>query len=154
VIRELRRRHRRTITWLAVVVPVLFLASVAGRQSHPRPAPAPPRLEPAAPRRARFTVLERPRIDGEFVAPDSAGGSPGLRLIPDDDPGIPDLLAYWAPSRGDGRTVPPNAVLLGALRGGRSRGFTLPGPGAASGGYLILLSLARAELITVVAMPS
>ena len=50
------------------------------------------------------------------------------------------LLVYWAPTETGDSILPPDAILLGALSGGRRRILPLPDPGMLQGGYLILYS--------------
>lgn len=151
MIRRLRDSHRRFATLLAVLLPLGYAALLSHRGS----------VRPAADRIAAdlggrvpvggaFQVLAQPRIDGRLLAAPGQGQPDALLITPSVDPAIPDLLAYWSPAAGDGQVLPPDAMLIGALRGSREQVLPLPEPGMMQGGYLILYSLVRGEILAAV----
>ncbi len=139
MIRSLRDRHRVVTTALAVILPIVFLAVLAARPVAREPLESAAAdgtgLEPVGP---AFSLLVEPRIEGRLLALPGDSVPRALQVIPSRDPAIPDLLAYLAPAAGDGGSLPPGAVLLGALRGSRVQ--VLPFADGAVGGVLVLYS--------------
>jgi len=154
VIRRLRDGHRRVLTLLALLVPAGYLAILAHR---PPPgvdaATILPDLEGRTAVGGGFTLLAAPGIEARLLAAPGAAEPDAILVIPAGDPAIPDLLAYWSPTAGDGRDLPPDAMLIGALRGARQQVLPLPDPGMMQGGYLILYSLVRGEILAAVQVP-
>lgn len=152
MIRRLRDAHRRAATLLALALPIGYAAVVAHRPPAPeRAAPILPDLGGRVPAHPGLVLLAEPGIEAFLLA--MPGAAPdALLIVPDGDPAIPDLLAYWSPTAGDGRELPPDAVLIGALRG-RQQVLPLPEPGMMQGGYVILFSLVRGELLAAVHLP-
>ncbi|MCB9898226.1 MAG: hypothetical protein H6825_09505 [Planctomycetes bacterium] len=153
MIGPLRRRHRRVTGALAVLVPLGFLAGLAGRNPPP-PSPVPPALRgdvrPERPADLRTTL--------DFATlPVSAelwfGADATLRLRPGDDPRRPDVLVLWTPGDGAGDALPSDALLLGSLDGTAPRAFRLPAPAARGGGTLLLDALAHGELFDRAPLP-
>jgi hypothetical protein len=155
MIRALRERHYQIMTVLTLVLPIAFLGVVLGRQ--PR-APHPPPLmadrggrHPIGP---AFALLDTPRIKAQLLADSGTVIPDALEVTPTLDPGIPDLLAYWAATPPDGHALPPDAFLIGALRGSRQQVLPLPEPGRMRGGFLILYSAVRREAIATTSLPA
>jgi hypothetical protein len=63
----------------------------------------------------------------------------------------PDVLAYWCPRAPEGRELPSEAVLLGAV-GARERRFALPPAAASAPGAIALFSLAHFETLGAVSL--
>ncbi len=70
------------------------------------------------------------------------GNRYGLRITPDRDPLLPDVLVYWSEEASD--ELPKNANLLGRLSGAQTRAFALPADG---NGHLYLFSLGHQTLV-------
>lgn len=151
--RELRDRHRRALSALAVALPLLFAAGIAARRPAPsgelpgsasglEPGPTAGALVEIAPgqRVALRLRRDRPRQSGyllEARAPDEL-----LR---------PDLLVYWSPES-KGVELSARAWLLGRLRGARPASFRLPAPAAERGGFVVFYSAAWGERLGAVAL--
>lgn len=151
MIRRLRDSHFRIVMVLAALLPIGYAALLSRRTPTRSAATAIP-ADPGGrvPAGAVFQLLASPRIDGRLLAPPGQGQPDALLITPAADPAIPDLLAYWSPTAGDGQTLPPDAMLIGALRGSREQVLPLPEPGMMQGGYLILYSLVRDEILAAV----
>jgi hypothetical protein len=154
MIRALRDRHYQVFRVLALVLPVAYLAAVAGRQpcaAHPFSLSADlggrHSIGPA------FPLLEVPRIMAQLLADSGTATPSALEVTPTADPGIPDLLAYWAPISGDGRSLPADASLIGALRGSRQQVLPLAA-GMIGSGHLILYSAVRREVLANTPLPA
>ncbi len=154
MIGALRRRHFRWSLALSVLLPPLYLLLVL--QNPPR-SPAGPVVETDSlgrqPAGAPIVLLARPHVVAELLA-SPAQAPAAIRIVPGEDPAIPDLLAYWAPAPGNDSSLPPDAALLGALRGNRSRILSLPDPHMMRGGYLVLYSLGWRRMIAAAALPA
>ncbi len=152
MIRRLRDWHRRVVTLLILALPIAYAAIVARRPpARESAAPILPDLRGRVPNGPDFLLLAEPGIRALLLA--MPGSSPdALLIVPDGDPAIPDLLAYWSPTAGDGRALPADAMLIGALRG-RQQVLPLPEPGQRPGGYIILYSLVRDEILAAVQLP-
>lgn len=153
MIRQLRDGHRRVVTLLLLGLPLGYLAIVSARgPAREHAAPILPDQGGRVPQGPSFPLLAEPGI-GAFLLARPGAGPDALLIVPDGDPAIPDLLAYWSPTAGDGRELPPDAMLIGALRGGRRQVLPLPAPEMMRGGYLILYSLVRGEILAAVHLP-
>lgn len=154
MIRQLRDWHRRAVTLLLLALPIGYAAIMAGRAPAGDPAaPILPDLGGRVRQGSGFSLLANPDIGAVLLAVPGASVPDALLIIPAGDPAIPDLLAYWSPTAGDGRDLPPDAILIGALRGGRQQVLPLPAPDMMQGGYVILFSLVRAEILAAVRLP-
>ncbi len=154
MIQALRRRHLRWSMTLGTVLPALYLLLALGGESR---SPAGPVADADSldrqPVGAPLVVLAEPPLAAEWLA--APGQAPtAIRIVPGEDPAIPDLLAYWAPTPGDGSSLPPDAVLLGALRGSRTQILPMPEPDLTRGGYLVLYSLGWNQVIATAAVPA
>ena len=140
MIQPLRAAHRRTFAALAVALPAIFVAGLLVR--HPE-TPAQSTQGSAAPAAGKKAFesdhLFRHRIQTMIFA-DAAGRAVELRPV--EDLQAPDLLLYWSASGDD----VAHATLLGAFEPGRR--YRLP----ASGGRLLLYSLAHRELVDAAAL--
>lgn len=161
MIRPLRARHRRVVTVLAVLVPVVFVAGLLARQPVPAEDDLPRSVRPATPE--RWTAIEIDDVAWGDLAlrtiwlagPEPVAEGPrqrGVKLRFLEDPRIPDLLVYWAPTA-EGRALSLEAHLLGAIGDRQERSWRLP-PGAAGGGVLVLYSLARQEVVGTARVPA
>lgn len=152
MIRRLRDTHRRVVTLLALTLPLGYTALLSRRDR----APADPaRLAVDVGGRfavgEAFSLLATPKIDARRLGTRGNWTPDALLIMPSGDPAIPDLLVYWSPNAGDGRQLPPDAILIGALRGSGDQMLPLPDP-RMTGGHLILYSLGRGEIVAAVAM--
>ena len=151
MIRELRLRHTRIWLVLAIVLPVGYAASLAGRVGIPED-PGEGLRTPDLPGSA---ILELAGgwgglpIRGRGFARPEAG--PWLELQPLEDLRRPDVLVYWTARLGE-RGVPDGAHLLGALAGTQRRRFALP-EAAADGGHLLLYSLGHQQRVASAPLP-
>ncbi len=152
MIRRLRDWHRRLVTLLVLTLPIGY-ATIVARRPPDREGAAPilPDLGGRVPEGLGFPLLAEPGI-GAFLLATPGAAPDALLIVPDGDPAIPDLLAYWSPTAGDGRELPADATLIGALRG-RRQVLPLPEPGMLQGGYIILYSLVRDEILAAVRLP-
>ncbi len=148
MIRALRERHRRTMIALAATLPLGYLALVLARTPHsPYPTPIPADRGHRQAVGAPMVLLQSPELQAQLLG-DSGGAEPNaVEVTPDGDPAIPDLLLYWAPTTGSGAELPPDALLVGALRGSRQQVFPLPEPGMMAGGHFLLYSAIRHEIL-------
>jgi len=92
-------------------------------------------------------LLHAPELTAQLLADSGASIPSAVLVTPSADPAIPDLLLYWAPTGADGTALPPDAYLVGALRGSRQQVLPLPEPGMMSGGYFLLYSAVRRQLL-------
>jgi hypothetical protein len=139
----LRKRHRATLVSVALVLPPLFAAAILGRLEAPIASelPTDPRafgaVDALPPGAGRLQIVERAhearfsvRHDRARVAIAQTLGSP-----------IPDLLAYWSPTRAIDE-LPADVLLLGAVSS-LERTFKLP----STRGCIVLFSLAHGEIV-------
>ncbi len=154
MILALRRRHFWWSVVLGVTLPPLYLALVPAAQGeHPAGAAADRDSLGRQPVGPTVVLLREPLVEAERLA--SPGETPAaIRILSGGDPAIPDLLAYWAPTPGDGSGLPPDARLLGVLRGSGTRILPVPQPDMMQGGYLVLYSLGWNRLVASVPFPS
>ena len=149
--RRLRARHRLGVAALGLTVPPLLVAALLDRPPLQQAdvlagsgilGGVPLTGEGALSEGAVHAVLER--------TPD---GRLELVLQAVEDPGLPDLLAYWYPADegGGGTDAEMGAVLsgeellLGPFHGDRPLGFPLPVDRPS--GRLVLYSLGHAEVV-------
>jgi len=148
VIRSLRAQHRAIFVALALLVPAGYAAALLGRR-----APAPPSAWP-----------ETPVAHGEGGAERLVMWSPialltRLRRTSDAtlvvaleswrEPAPPDTLLYWSASAPHDGELPDGARLVGAL-GSAPRELALED--VPEGGWLVLFSLGRGEVVTSLAL--
>lgn len=146
---QLRQRHRRIISVLAVLVGIIFVWGILQRRPVPQVQSLPPEL---LPRTQTFTATEREWTDLFEKSPvrvqlwrDLQNGSLAVGFSAAKELVKPDLLAYWsASSPGPGDRLPTDARLLGALIAGP---LALPDEASRSAGSLILFSLAEHEIV-------
>lgn len=163
MIRQLRLQHRRLFWILAVLLPLVFAAGIAGRSQIKNSVPS-----TFIEQRVRLSQIlydgasSWERTDARWVIrTDDAT----IRLTIDVYPGednvpAPDVLMYFTPSPKSQDSLPSDAVLLGAMPLNRSQQFEFPqgvakhfqrhlsGTQASSPlGSLLLYSLARHELL-------
>jgi hypothetical protein len=151
MIRPLRQRHRRTMIALGIVLPMAFVIGIAARRPVPVMGELPMALVPVAgnwesagPERSDlFTkapvTVRLLRVPGEtrVSAVQLSAGKDFLK---------PDLLVYWV--AGAVRVtdkLPDQAVLLGVFQ--TSVALPLPRNAPATGGSLVLYSLADQEVV-------
>ena len=160
MIRPLRARHRRMMTVLAVVVPVVFVAGLLARQPVPAVDELPGTVRPAVPEGFTEAAVDDAAWGGLalrttwMVGPATAEGGPparGVTLTFLVDPRLPDLLVYWA-AESEGASLALDAHLLGTIGDLQERSWVLPGD-ASDGGVLVLYSLARQEVVATAAVP-
>ena len=139
----LRRRHRATVTLLAVLVPAMVLMALAART----PAPT-DRANLSPPSPAGSQEIET--FPG-FIGRMSVEGGGILTLEGTEELRQPDVLAYFSTSA-PGDSLPVDVHLLGPVAYRQARSFPLPDE-AAAGGHLILYSLAHQEVLQVSEFP-
>lgn len=158
MIRKLRRRHLWLWSILAVVLPLLFVASLIARRDPPRVDRIQPPLESAKPS-ATTDLAGTMRWQGADVETRLlARGSDAslISLTPNGRGLAADLVVYWtdsAPVIEDG--LPSGARLLGSLGNGTSllvpqTGRLASRPKAATDrldGYLSLYSVSRRHVV-------
>lgn len=149
MIRPLRQRHRVTVCTLGIVLPIAFIAGIAGRKPIPMSAALPSQLASNAKDFGEVVLTKVDIWPGQRIITSlrrDAPGSLAVELV-FRDLVKPDVLLYWAAGKegtaSDG--LPDNARLLGAL----STGAPLPIPAEARGeaGRFVLYSLADHEVV-------
>lgn len=150
MIAPLRRRHRLAVVALTAAVPAIAALALAWR------AP-PPELRAPVERRPALPVIAElsfPAVPLNLrVRSFMARRRLLLELEPRETAALtaPDVLVYWSatdPGSGDDLQLTADAVLLGAFAGTYRR-FGVP----ATGGTVILYSLAHRAVIDRVALP-
>jgi hypothetical protein len=96
-----------------------------------------------------LNLLADPRISAQLLARHPDSGAAAIRVVPSRDPGIPDLLLYWARA-GSPESLPPDARLLAALRGSRTQIVAFPSPEFPPGGAVLLYSQGWSQVLAVV----
>ncbi len=155
MIAPLRKRHRRTVSALAVLVPALYVLALAARPDPPVVDALPPALADPTPGEvlsdygALFTgqaIAARLRGDG---------AARWVELEPREPVARPEVLVYWAPgSEGGYDRLGDGAVLLGALAGARPRAYPLPDAALGRDGRLVLYSLGHQEVVDSAPLPA
>jgi hypothetical protein len=142
VIAALRRRHRAMTTALVITLPILYGVIILQREppTLSRPVPAADTV-PRRPAGPVWTLLESPRLTGQLLTAPGEDAPSALRVTPDGDPAIPDLLAYWDAVTPADSVLPAESILLGALRGSRQQILALPAPARGRAGRVILYSM-------------
>lgn len=155
MIRALRERHRRTMVLLAATLPLGYLALLLARSpgAHSMPLPPADRGD-RHPVGAEVALLPSPRLTAQLLADSGASAPSAVVVTPTADPGIPDLLLYWAPTAGAGAALPPDAFLIGALRGSRQQVLPLPEPGMMAGGHFILYGAVQHQVLGDTPLPA
>jgi len=134
------------ITALALVVPALLVAALAAR----RPVPTDPQAAGLLARDAAWQSREARRVaDGvELVGL-------AVRLDRALFDTRPDVLAYWSAERTTtGGAWPGQAHLLGSAADGLEGFLRLPEQAAETDGWLVLYSLAHAEVVAELQLPT
>lgn len=154
MIAPLRRRHRWMVIGLGLVLVPLFAAAMLVKMQRTA-MPSANALPDAAPTKSP----DGPGIHFALRA-DAAGGAAAhgfhyeasihrtggtfeLKVRPQTDLLVPDVLAYYADEASVGDGIPDRATLLGALQS-EEHGFALP---SASNGMLYFYSLAQRRII-------
>lgn len=153
MIRPLRQRHRRMFTVLGILLPVLFAVGIASRNAAPSVDSLPAGLA-AAPERfvdplwERDDLFEQVPIQVRLARDATDAGNFGVQLVAKKDFLKPDLIVYWVTEPpASVETLPDEAVLLGQFDS--SVALPLPADAAATGGVLVLHSLADNETVAV-----
>jgi hypothetical protein len=129
MIRQLRRDHQLAFIFLALLLPILFVAGLALRRPMPRASKLPGQFLPTS------NIIE-------------GGGEGTLDLNSLRKSDVPDPLIYWSRERPSGNDPGNKAVLLGALSSWVGMGSLLPA-NAGEEGYLIVYSLAQKRVVDV-----
>lgn len=152
MIRPLRQRHRRIITFITVLLPVLLGIGVAAR----RPVPTnvsvaeniglgsdtKPVKETEVP-----NLFETTPVKAALVYSTSEPARVALRVGSRGDFVKPDLIVYWLGGQDPiGDRIPEDALLLGAFDSGL---LSLPDRATRESGVVILYSLADNEVVEV-----
>jgi hypothetical protein len=152
MILPLRQLHRRIFTVLGVLVPVTFIAGIAGRERAPTAATLPPELRSAAQsftatNWARPDLFARSHVQVRLLRERAAAGPFAIALSAGKDFLKPDLIVYWAHgSQTIHDALPENALLIGTFS---TPALPLPDEATKSDGELILFSLADNEIVDV-----
>lgn len=150
MIQKLRRRHRWIFVLLLLVLPLLFVLSLAARKPTAPSEDLPSKLfsELKAPGAARW----KETVDGlVFVLHE--GVPPLLSVTANEDPMIPDPLLYWSPAAFSGELPDADAILLGALGSEGQRIFRLPAGAEQGSGVLCVFSPARRQILVQLTLP-
>lgn len=159
MIRPLRRRHRVTVSVLAVVLPVLFVAGLLTRRPPAVMETLPGALRPDS-GTSSILLAEEPGLWGDAAITTRlyADGTPAARLAvalrPDAYLKAPDILVYWHPTRPTDDAVPDGAYLLGTLAGTHAQRFILPDTALRADGHLMLYSLGHRQVIATAGLAS
>jgi hypothetical protein len=151
MIRPLRQRHRRIVIALAVVLPVAFAAGIAARRPVPAMGQLPMALVPVAGNWENAGtehpgLFAKTRIQVQLLRVPGETRPSAVQILAPKDFLKPDLLVYWlAGSVRAADKLPDQAVLLGAFQ--PSVALPLPPNAAATGGSLVLYSLADQEVV-------
>jgi hypothetical protein len=144
MIQPLRKMHRLVFLVLGIVLPVLFISGLAGRHA------------PLSPSDRTKDALERLNVTGgtEFemnagstkhkvrlIESTMSGSDREFELIPDSEFLVPDAFVYWSLTKTES-SIAADAKLLG--RFGPGERYRIP---AAVGGYFILFSVARNQVL-------
>jgi hypothetical protein len=142
VIAKLRRRHRVVFLALVVVVPVGLAVGLAARTPVPTMASDDPALAglPGAP------AAEAASADGLLAARRLEDGGTRIVLSGLGALSAPDVLVYLVQDASALR-LPPDARLLGALRGVGRQAFDVGPGGLGDGSHVLLYSLGHQEII-------
>jgi hypothetical protein len=153
MIRPLRQRHRRMVTFIGVLLPIAFGAGIAAR----KPAPAAARLPMALAGTAQhFEAVEWERddlftktsIQVRLLRERVDAGHSAVALFAPKDFLKPDLIVYWVAGSPDPTDkLPENARLVGVFNS--SAALSLPADAALGSGVLVLYSLADQQVVEV-----
>ena len=152
MIRPLRQRHRRMVTFLGVLLPVVLVAGIAARKPVPDMTSLPAELVAS---RQNFAATEWERADlftknpiqVRLLRESTGAGRSAVMLSAAKDFVKPDLIVYWIagnPSLTD--TLPDKARLLGGFE---AKALLLPAEASETNGLLVLFSLANGEVVDV-----
>jgi hypothetical protein len=153
MIRPLRQRHRRMVTVLGVVLPVVLVAGIAARKPAPIVTTLPSALATATQHLEtveweRTDLFTKTLIQVRLLRESAGSGRFAVGFSAAKDFVKPDLLVYWAAGNPDiTTTLPDKARLLGAFNS--SAALTLPAEAALGSGVLVLYSLADQEIVEV-----
>ena len=146
MIRALRTQHRVTITALALILPVLFIAGLRARRPMP-PVPSLPESESGFDRRSGFTLWDGIGLKVRFEVSTIGRAKTFLDVIPVRGFDEPDLLLYWDDRKPETGKLSEKAVLLGSLKGARPSRLVVPQSVPASMGYVVLFSLVNQKVV-------
>jgi len=158
MIRPLRQRHRRIVIALGIVLPVAFLIGIAARRPVPLMGGLPLALVPVAGNwenvaAARSDLFAKAPVRVRLLHVPGDARPSAVQLSAGKDFLKPDLLVYWvAGAVRVADKLPDQAVLLGVFQ--TSAALPLPPNAAATGGILVLYSLADQQVVdTSAALP-
>jgi hypothetical protein len=150
MIQPLRSAHRRTWLALALVLPTVLIVGLMARRPLPR---ADSKINISATRQAirqSDDLWTKHKIHSVFLRDTSDPTSVQVVLESLGDLSVPDVLVYWSPQLSGSDSLPPNAVLLGALE--KRRPWHLPDSNPK--GFLILYSLAHHSIVDAAPLES
>jgi hypothetical protein len=164
MIARLRARHLRLVVAAAALAAVGAAGALAVRRPPPTVAALPEALREAASPAGTHAVWERADLWEQGARGTRllvGDGAPRIELVPAQGGPrgalAPDVLLYASagpvPAPADGARLPPDAVLLGAFPGDAPRAYPLP-EALADGGWLVLWSLARQQLVDRARLPA
>ncbi|MEM7350286.1 MAG: hypothetical protein AAF657_05740 [Acidobacteriota bacterium] len=155
MIAPLRRRHRWMTMLLAVVLPVLYIVALAGRQAEPIMAAVPSVLAVGTVAGGEATAeglaIEGLPVTARVVL---SGSSWTLELTPSEPLARPEVLVYWSDTAGPAERLPDGAYLLGAFGGVRAQAYAVSEAVMGRPGSLVLYSLGHQEVLGSVALPA
>ncbi len=156
MIRSLRNRHRRFFIFLAVVLPLLFLAALLSRKDPPRMSDLHSlfpsnNLETGPLLMENETLLEDMGIRFQLFEARDDHPRRILKIHMDRSLSIPDPLLYWYAGNGDGGDQPPDtAFFLGVLDNRKTQAFLAPERSPSLDDWVMLYSLGHQKKIAAV----
>jgi hypothetical protein len=136
---------------LGVLLPLLFVVGIAGRQTVPQSETLPPELSPqtvtfSATGYERDDLFDKSLVRVRLFR-DHESGDLAVGLNAAKDFLKPDLMVYWSAGRPrTSNTLPPESKLLGVFG---TTTLVLPAEASSTEGCLILFSLADQEIVDV-----
>ncbi|MFT7678013.1 MAG: hypothetical protein ACI8QC_001999 [Planctomycetota bacterium] len=144
---RLRKRHQGMLLGLALLLPVGIGLALSSRPSYPTGTQSTADSSLAAPAGQGLDISSRWNSASlrSWLWPAADGEERELGLLSTEGLALPDVLLYWSPVSAESDALDKRAHLLGSFFGTGTMRYRLPAE--ASGGSLVLYSLAHAEVV-------